>query len=238
MSNCFEMIDSNRDQSNLPPVETGCSRNESNTWANHGPDHGGTYALSGPQCIHDDVIKWMHFWRYWSFVRGIHRPPVKSPHKGQWRGALMFPLICAWINGWVNNRYAGDLRHHHAHYDITIMLLAFCSVWFTASNCIKGQWRGALMFSFICTWLSGWVKNGEAGDLRRHCAYDDVIVMFSVQFLHMATRVKVREWPIRSTILLTIRSKPKPTKCRRVNVFLRWKWLMLYNIRYRYLHIY
>ena len=32
---------------------------------------------------HDDVIKWKHFPRYWPFVRGIHRPPVNSPHKGQ-----------------------------------------------------------------------------------------------------------------------------------------------------------
>ena len=32
--------------------------------------------------FHDDVIKWKHFPRYWSFVRGIHRSPVKSPHKG------------------------------------------------------------------------------------------------------------------------------------------------------------
>ena len=50
---------------------------------------------------HDDVIKWKHFPRYWPYVRGIHRSPVNSPHKGQWRGALMFPLICARINGWV-----------------------------------------------------------------------------------------------------------------------------------------
>ena len=48
---------------------------------------------------HDDVIKWKHFPRYWPFVRGIHRSPVNSPHKGQWRGALMFSLICVWING-------------------------------------------------------------------------------------------------------------------------------------------
>ena len=41
----------------------------------------------------DDVIKWKHFSRYWYFVRG--------PHKGQWRGTLMFSLICAWTNGWV-----------------------------------------------------------------------------------------------------------------------------------------
>ena len=46
--------------------------------------------------------------RYWSFVRGIHRSSVNSPRKDQWRGALMFSLICAWINGWVNHRVAGD----------------------------------------------------------------------------------------------------------------------------------
>ena len=51
---------------------------------------------------HDHVIKWRHFPRYWPFVRGIHRSPVNSPHKGQWRGALMFSLICVWMNGWVN----------------------------------------------------------------------------------------------------------------------------------------
>ena len=51
---------------------------------------------------HDDVIKWKHFPRYRPFVRGIHRSPVNSPHKGQWRGALMFSLIGARINGWVN----------------------------------------------------------------------------------------------------------------------------------------
>ena len=49
--------------------------------------------------FHDDVIKWKHFPRYWPFVRGIHRSPVNSPHKGQWRGVLIFSLICAWING-------------------------------------------------------------------------------------------------------------------------------------------
>ena len=71
--------------------------------------------------LHDDVIKWKHFPRYWPFVRGIHRPPVNSPHKDQWRGALMFTLICARINGWVNNREAGDLRGHRAHSDVIVM---------------------------------------------------------------------------------------------------------------------
>ena len=79
------------------------------------------------ECLayHDDVIKWKHFLRYWPFVRGIHRSPLNSPHKGQWHGALMFSLICARINGWVNNREAGDLRRHQAHCDFIVMPVAF-----------------------------------------------------------------------------------------------------------------
>ena len=49
--------------------------------------------------------------------------PANSPHKGQWRWALMFSLICTWINDWVNNREAGDLRRHRGHYDVNVMSL-------------------------------------------------------------------------------------------------------------------
>ena len=58
--------------------------------------------------------------RYWPFVRGIHLSPVNSPH------ALLFSLICVWINGWVNNREAGDFKRYRAHYDVTVMRLCFC----------------------------------------------------------------------------------------------------------------
>ena len=75
-----------------------------------------------------------NFPRYWHFVRGIHRSRVNSPHKGQWRGALVFSLICAWTNGWANNRDAGDLRRHHAHYDVTVMA---CNV--LVWPCCKGR---------------------------------------------------------------------------------------------------
>ena len=70
-----------------------------------------------PGQLHDDVIKWKHFPRYWPFVRGIH-------------GALIFSLISVWINGWVNNREAGDLRRYHAHYDVGVMVarvMAWCT---------------------------------------------------------------------------------------------------------------
>ena len=80
--------------------------------------------------LHDDVIKWKHFPRYWPFVRGIHRSPVNSPHKGQWRGALMFSLICVWINDWVNSREAGDLRRNRAHYDVIVMVFSARLTWY------------------------------------------------------------------------------------------------------------
>ena len=74
-----------------------------------------------PKQTHDGVIKWKHFPRYWPLVRGIRRSPVKSPHNGRWCGALMFSLICAWINGWVNNREADDLTCYNPHCNVTVM---------------------------------------------------------------------------------------------------------------------
>ena len=68
----------------------------------------------------DDVIKWKHFPRDWPFVRGIHRSPVKSLHNAQWCGALVFSLICAWINACVHSREAGDLRRHRVNYDVNV----------------------------------------------------------------------------------------------------------------------
>ena len=53
---------------------------------------------------------------------------VNYPHKGQWRRALMFSLMCVWINGWVNKRDFGDLIHHRAHYDVIVMLWRLWSV--------------------------------------------------------------------------------------------------------------
>ena len=59
--------------------------------------------------------------------------PVNSPHKGQWRGALMFSLICAWINGRVHTREAGDLRRNRTHYDVIVILKQ-------SLNCIHNSW--------------------------------------------------------------------------------------------------
>ena len=84
--------------------------------------------LSRPQYVNDhdidlsswDVMKWKYVPRY---CAGNSPVTGEFPHKGQWRGALMFSFICALINGWVNNREAGDLRRHRYHYDVTVMLV-------------------------------------------------------------------------------------------------------------------
>ena len=110
--------------------------------------------------MHDDVMKWKHVPRNWPFVRGIHRSPVNFPLRGQWRGALIFSLICARINGWVNNREAGDLRRHRVHYDVILMifvLLCFvvAMLWFTDG--------------FV--WYSCLFPNGFTGKGRDHFVY-------------------------------------------------------------------
>ena len=83
-----------------------------------------SYISFSPALVNYDVIKWKHFPRYWPFVRRINRSPVNPPHKGQWRGDLVFSLICAWINAWVSNRQAGDLGRYRVHYDVIVM-----SIW-------------------------------------------------------------------------------------------------------------
>ena len=91
-----------------------------------------------------------HFPRYWPFVREIHRSPVKSPRKGQWRGALMFSLICVWINGWVNNREAGDWRRNRVHYDVTVMRIGACRLAAFARARIPVPCQVVMFLQLVC----------------------------------------------------------------------------------------
>ena len=74
-------------------------------------------------------IWWRHQMETFSVLLAIcagNSPvPVNSPHKGQWRRALVFSLICAWINGWIHNCEASDLRRHRAHYDVIVTIWIF-----------------------------------------------------------------------------------------------------------------
>ena len=125
---------------------------------------GGMWKLeqNGWQLPHDDVIKWKHFPRYWPFVRGIYRPPVNSPHKGQWRGALIFSMICGRINGWVNNRDAGDLRRYRAHYYVIVMGQNFRVFLLTEEFCIFVFWlRFRRSFSYDVKFSGGFYKEAS-----------------------------------------------------------------------------
>ena len=71
---------------------------------------------------------------------------------GHWGGALMFSLICIWTNGWANNRDAGDLRCHCAHYDVTVMLTA--SIHCSFSTCDTCNYSEIYLFRIITENLS------------------------------------------------------------------------------------
>ena len=110
-----------------------------------------------PGQYHDDGIKWKHLPRDWPFVRGIHRWPVNSPYKGQSRGSLMFSLICAWINGWVNNRESSDLRHHRAHYDVIVMTKSQFQTTNDRLLCMIIELYFMSLNELIQNWLQAWL---------------------------------------------------------------------------------
>ena len=130
------------------------------------PGNTATYHCA-PQALGIHHITWWRYWMcYWPFVRGIHRSPMNSSHKGQWRGALMFSVICAWINGWVNNRGTGDLRRHGAHYDVVVMASYHCTPQALGIHHIPLRGRiyaasQALCPHFVLCFVSLWFYTGR-----------------------------------------------------------------------------
>ena len=124
------------------------------------------------------------FFRYWPLVRGIHRPPVNSLHKGQWRGALMLSLICAWINVWVNNREAGDLRRQGAHYDVTVMCLDGFHYIPNDSifmlKCLHKEWLNIHIYESIPT--TQWYHMGVATHRQLDCLFNSLYRLTSLIF--------------------------------------------------------
>ena len=72
----------------------------------------------------------------------------------QW--TLMFIMIWAWTNVWANNREAGDLRCHRAHYNIIVMI-----------DCWKFNFVGPLR-AWQCwlEWRSSWWCERRCKDIR------------------------------------------------------------------------
>ena len=108
----------------------GMQNAEVNAWSFSKPQPWARYTMTSSN---------KNIFRVTGLLWGTDRSPVSSPHKGHWRGALMFSLICAWINGWVNNREAGHLRRRRSHYDASVM-----------ANMKRQTWR-YVMVTLQCT---------------------------------------------------------------------------------------
>ena len=81
-----------------------------------------TYSISHEICPEVIIALGSFQYTWWRHkMETFSALPVNSPHKGQWRGALMFSLIYTWTNSWVNDRYSGDMRRQPTHYDVTAM---------------------------------------------------------------------------------------------------------------------
>ena len=96
-------------------------------------------ALMTYGCVISRIVSWYLFHRqrdqYW------YEQCMMMSSNGQWRGAMMFSLICVWINGWVNNREAGDFRRCRAHYDVTVLGLIV-----VMSHNLKLLWQICMLY--------------------------------------------------------------------------------------------
>ena len=70
---------------------------------------------------HDDAIRWKHFPRYWHFVRGISDRWISLTKAGD-EELWCFLWSAPWMNGWVNNSEADDLRSHRVHCNVNVMI--------------------------------------------------------------------------------------------------------------------
>ena len=131
------------------------------------------------------------------------RSPVNSPHKGQWRRALMFSVICAWINGWVNNLEAGDLKRHCAHYCVSVMFeLTYVS------------WRLHWVL------MSNFVKHGKSplADRQEHC----VLMVADQSWRHNADACELSANHTLRCITLQVHETSQ--QIIRCNAYAVWQW--------------
>ena len=109
----------------------------------------------------------------------------------------LYNLSGIYIDGWMQKKCNCSMQHTWWHHQMETFsaLLVICAgnSPVPVNSRHKGQWRGALMFSLICIWISGWVNNREAGDLRRYCAHYDVIVMRSTSFPYWPMKM-LHQW--------------------------------------------
>ena len=120
------------------PMTTCCEHAKGLTFesSQHEPDmmtssNGNIFRITGPLC-------------------GEFTGPGEFPTQRPVTRSFHFSLICVWINGWVNNREAGDLRRHRGHYDVSVIEKSDYTV---VRDTPLGNWRificSNLHFSFL-----------------------------------------------------------------------------------------
>ena len=72
--------------------------------------NGNIFLVTGPLCR--------------KFTGHLWIPRTKVSGVGLW----YFLWSAPWINGWVNNHEAGDLKRYHAHYDVIVMVCNICCI--------------------------------------------------------------------------------------------------------------
>ena len=141
---------------------------------------------------HDDVIKWKHFLRYWPFVRGIHRSPVDSPHKGQWRGASMFFFYLCLNNrlskqswGWWLQTPSCSLWRHYNDFAIKKNEPKTAKLGVCDHNNLIESWRSRSIFSF---YVNGMIISCEifkyGNILPRMCVFVNAYFMINKGMNH------------------------------------------------------
>ena len=108
-----------------------------------------------------------------NFTRGSNKLNPKHEFWDYTTSPMSYPITISFWSWW---------RHQMETLSALLALCAGNSPVLVNSH-HKGQWRGALIFSFICDWLNGRVNNRDTGDLRRHRSHYDVIVIFSASTL-------------------------------------------------------
>ena len=101
----------------------------------------------------------------------------------------MFSLICAWINTWVNNRVAGDLRRHHAHYDVIVMIHRECwfwdSIWPLMSYIFAENIKAPNQWPFVRGIHPSRVDSPHKGPVMwKHFPCHDIIMYITLRLCH------------------------------------------------------
>ena len=95
--------------------------------------------------------------------------------------ALMFSLTCTWLMGWVNNREAGDLRRHRAHYDVTAIWMIVH--WTTSCRLI-------ILIHFHDILINAWKQQRAlplhvGGVIQRLPLYDNLVYLVTICQYHI-----------------------------------------------------